>query len=114
MKRFLLATAMAMTVAAGPAHAQLKFDPNQVAILRWYPANQTTSFFSAPGSVAFDGVDIWVAYRAFESIEVDKMRASDGALLLSVFVGQPPAIAAGIAFDGANIWTANEGTVSKL
>jgi hypothetical protein len=109
MKLFLLAVALVTAAIAGPAQTQLKYNPNQVAILRLYEANQTTSFFSAPGSVAFDGVDIWVASRAFESIEVDKMRASDGALLLSVFVGQPPAIAAGIAFDGANIWVSDAG-----
>jgi hypothetical protein len=35
----------------------------QVAILRWYPANLTTTFGvgSGPTGVAFDGANIWVA-----------------------------------------------------
>src|SRR6516162_1237151 len=48
MKRFVFALTIAMvvTVVAGPApaQAQLKFNPNQVAILRWYQANQTAFF----------------------------------------------------------------------
>jgi hypothetical protein len=63
MKRFLFAATivMATTMVGAPAHAQLKFDPNQVAILRWYKANQTTSIFLVgnPVRVAFDGFSIW-------------------------------------------------------
>src|SRR6516165_4284342 len=35
---------------------------NAVAILRWYPANLTTTFAVgiAPANVAFDGANIWV------------------------------------------------------
>jgi len=38
-------------------------NPNQVAILRWYAANQTAAFpvGSLPMGVAFDGANIWVA-----------------------------------------------------
>ena len=36
---------------------------NDIAILRWYPANRTTTFgpsaFSLPSLVAFDGAHIW-------------------------------------------------------
>jgi hypothetical protein len=48
-------------IGAGPARARLKYDPNQVAILRWYKANQTTSIFLVgnPVRVAFDGFSIW-------------------------------------------------------
>jgi hypothetical protein len=38
-------------------------NPNQVAILRWYAANQTADFpvGNSPYGVAFDGANIWVA-----------------------------------------------------
>jgi hypothetical protein len=41
-------------------------NPLQVAILRWYPANLTTSFGvgSNPNAVAFDGANVWVANAA--------------------------------------------------
>jgi hypothetical protein len=44
---------------------------------------------------------------------VSKLRASDGALLGTFAVGNTPF---GVAFDGANIWVANDlgNTVSKL
>jgi len=71
MKRFLLATTivMATTAVARPALAQLKFDPNQVAILRWYKANQTTSIFLVgnPVRVAFDGFTTVICTTIFEN-----------------------------------------------
>ena len=36
---------------------------NQIALLRWYDANQTGATFAvgtAPNGVAFDGANIWV------------------------------------------------------
>jgi len=44
---------------------------------------------------------------------VTKLRASDGANLGNFSVGNQPT---GVAFDGANIWVANQGsnTLSKL
>ena len=85
----------------------------QIALLKWYAANQTTSFAvgAAPNGVAFDGANIWVAN--FSSNTVSKLRASDGAPLGTFTVGTFPY---GIAFDGANIWVANQfsDTVSKL
>jgi hypothetical protein len=38
-------------------------NPNQVAILRWYAANQTADFpvGTNPAGVAFDGANVWVA-----------------------------------------------------
>jgi len=49
-----------VTVVAGPAQAQLKFNSNQVAILHWYQGNQTASFGvgRTPVAVAFDGANI--------------------------------------------------------
>ena len=113
MKRFLLATAMAMTVVAGPAHAQLNFDPNQVAILRWYKADQATSFFLVgnPVAVAFDGACIWAV--SVNANNVTKLRANDGTILGTFSVGLAPR---GLAYDGANMWVANSGdnTVTAL
>src|SRR5215468_5076912 len=64
-------------------------NPNQIAILHWYPANLTTSFgiglnTSVSNAVASDGVNIWVTNvngGINPSRTVIKMRASDGALL---------------------------------
>ena len=51
---------------------------NQLAILRWYQANRTTTFpvGSVPTGVAFDGASMWVAN--FNDNNVTKLRASDG------------------------------------
>ena len=61
-------------------------NPLQVAILRWYNANQSGLNFSTLGSVggalfgaAFDGSNIWVSNS--ETNTVTKLRASDGAVL---------------------------------
>ncbi len=60
--RSLFALITTMAVLAGPAYAQ-PANPNQVAILRWYAANQTAEFTvgMAPQQVAFDGANIGVA-----------------------------------------------------
>jgi hypothetical protein len=88
-------------------------NPNQVALLHWYAANQTTSFAvgTHPAGVAFDGSNIWVAN--FSDGTLTKLRAGDGAVLGIFLVG---ASADGLAFDGANIWVSNynENTVTKL
>ena len=65
---------------------------------------------SLPVGVAFDGANIWVAN--FNSNNVTKLRASDGALLGTMPLGSNPAL---LAFDGTNMWVANygSGTVSK-
>ena len=97
----------------GPPGPQQGRDPLQVALLRWYQANQTTSFNvgSAPYGVAFDGTCIWVAN--YNSDTVTKLNASDGSLVGTYNTGISPR---GIAFDGANIWVANSqsNTVSKF
>lgn len=85
----------------------------QIALLKWYAANQTTSFAvgGGPGGVAFDGASIWVASKGTNN--VSKLRASDGAILGTFAAGNGPTA---VAFDGANIWVVNSngGTVSKL
>jgi hypothetical protein len=79
-------------------------NPNQVAILRWYAANQTADFPMAlgPSGVAFDGANIWVTNGGAN--RVTKLRASDGTILGTFPVGNLPG---GVAFDGAHIWVAN-------
>jgi hypothetical protein len=85
-------------------------NPNQVAILRWYAANQTAAFpvGTFPIGVAFDGANVWVTNQGGAT----KLRASDGTNLGTFPVGSSPY---GVAFDGANVWVANLGsdTVSK-
>ncbi|MCH7884361.1 MAG: hypothetical protein IIC01_03840 [Planctomycetes bacterium] len=80
-------------------------NPLQIALLRWYEANESGVTFnvgSSPGGVAFDGANIWVANLV--SNTVTKLRASDGAVLGTFSVGIGPI---GVAFDGANIWVVN-------
>ena len=96
---------------AGPAGVGM--NPLQIALLRWYEANQTAEFAagSGPSGVAFDGANIWVTN--YNSDTVATLRASDGVNLGTFTVGTNPY---GVAFDGANIWVTNAGsnTVTKL
>lgn len=98
----------------GAATHWVTSNPLQIAILRWYPANQSEAAFSVgtePIGVAFDGANIWVTN--YGSNNVTKLRASDGGVLGTFSVGTHPY---GVAFDGANIWVANSGgnNVTKL
>ena len=112
---FSLVSAICFAVAmlAPCAAAQSGLNPEQVALLRWYPANLTTAFsgLSSPVGVAFDGESIWVVNQVGNS--VTKLRASDGTVLGTFSVGSQPEF---VAFDGANVWVANTGgaTVTKL
>ena len=108
----LVLSAGALVCLAGSAYAQV--DPNQVAILRWYQANQSGATFSVgfnPNGIAFDGANIWVTNNGDRT--VSKLRANDGTSLGAFSVGTAPE---GVVFDGANIWVANDvdGTVMKL
>jgi hypothetical protein len=98
-----------MSSAAAPA-----VNTNQIALLRWYEANESGIAFpvgSRPFAVAFDGVHIWVANNTAGT--VSKLRASDGVELGPFLVGAGPI---SLAFDGAHIWVTHSGelTVSKL
>lgn len=86
--------------------------PQQIALLKWYEANQAATFAvgDGPRAVAFDGANIWVSNSL--SNNVTKLRANDGDVLGTFPVGSNPV---GLAFDGANIWVANDNSsVSKL
>jgi len=90
MKQILFAVALGMATIGGLAQAQLTFNPNQVAILRWYQGNQTASFGvgRTPVAVAFDGANIWVAN--YDDNNVIKLRASDGLVLGTLASARAP------------------------
>jgi DNA-binding beta-propeller fold protein YncE len=80
-------------------------NPNDVAILRAWPANLVTTFTAqqkGAGGVAFDGQNIWVANSL--SNTVTEYQANNGKMLCSAQTGKYPL---GVAYDGANIWVAN-------
>jgi len=88
-------------------------NPQQLATLHWYAANQTTTFQvgNIPSGVTFDGANMWVVNGTDNTVE--KLRANDGAAQGTFAVGQSPQ---SVAFDGANVWVANfnDNTVTKL
>lgn len=88
------------TGAPGPAGSNTQ----AIAMLRWYPANQTGNTFVVPSplGLAFDGSTMWVSSQG--DARLYKLRASDGAQLGAVENTFGPR---GIVFDGTNIWTAN-------
>src|SRR5436305_165458 len=98
------------TGAAPVAAAQ---NPNQIAILRWYRANEAATFAVGPGAgqVAFDGTNIWVANTGDSTLT--KLRASDGSTVGTLTAGVGPVA---LAFDGTNMWVANQGSnnVTKI
>ena len=97
---------------AGPASSAGP-SPQQIALLRWYPAISGLSFAvgNSPNGVAFDGANMWVTN--YGSGNVTKLRASDGATLGTYAVGSAPIA---IAFDGTNMWVANyfDNSVTEL
>ncbi len=89
-------------------------NPQQLAILRWYPANQIGQSYpvgNLPVGIAFDGTNLWVANEG--AATVTKLRSADGSLVGTYPVGVKPVA---IAYDGASIWVANSGSdnVSRL
>src|ERR1700679_4042825 len=104
--RRLLPVALAFCVATGLlCHAQI--NPNRVAQLRWYQADTaaTMAVHAYPYAMAFDGSNIWVGSGDSSGV-ITKVRASDGAVLLSTALPNPTGYGsiAQIAYDGANIW----------
>jgi len=79
-------------------------NPLQVALLKWFPANQSVSFpvGIVPDGVAFDGANIWVGNAS--SNTVTELQAATGAVVGTFPAGIDPFE---IAFDGANIWVVN-------
>ena len=98
-------------------------NPEQLALKAWYPANQSAvvtlhsggssqvylGAMSAPGTIVFDGANIWVEHTASGGNLVDKLRASDNQYLGSYLVGGSSIPQ---AFDGVNIIAPDHGTSS--
>jgi hypothetical protein len=104
------------TAAPGTTGSGGVRNPLQIALLRWYDANQAGITFNVgnlPAGIAFDGANIWVANMSSDN--VTKLRASDGAVLGTYGLGGGTGPCA-VAFDGANIWVTNwaDDTVTKL
>ena len=112
-----ISTANAAKAIPMPTPTARSANTLQIALLRWYEANQSDITYPAgaltPWGICFDGANIWVTDARYDSRTVSKLRASDGASLGTYTVGTGPQ---GVCFDGANIWVTNSGdnTVSKL
>src|SRR5215471_18798301 len=79
------------------AQTTTTLNPNQIAQLHWYAANQTTQFSvgTNPTGLAFDGENVWVANSG--SSNIMKLRASDGELVGTFSLSGNPSY---VAFDG--------------
>jgi hypothetical protein len=103
-----------LTISANAATTPTALNPNQVALMRWYPANKSGVTFTTgtgPSGIVFDGSSIWIANGTDNT--VTKLRPGDGQVLGTFATGANPGW---MAFDGANIWIAHfaTGMVSKL
>ena len=90
------------------------YNPLQVALLQWYPANETGMNVTAgngPEGEAFDGSHVWVANTG--SGTVSEIDVSSHTVINTVTVGADPQ---DVAFDGSHIWVSNggSGTVSEI
>jgi hypothetical protein len=85
-------------LCSSPVRSQI--NPNQVAILKWYPVNTTATFpvGRAPWAAAFDGSSIWVTN--FPDATVTRLRPSDGLRLGTFKTGNGPTA---MTFDGENL-----------
>jgi len=92
-----------------------KRTPQQIALLKWYEANQSDLAYTtggvSPYDVAFDGTHIWVANWLYGG--VSKLRVSDGSLVDTYPAGINPYK---VAFDGAHMWVTDplNNVVTKL
>lgn len=90
-----------------------KTNLKQVALHRWYEANEANITFTvkiSPTATFFDGSSMWVTNQG--SNVVSRLRL-DGTLMGEYSVGDEPI---GITYDGARIWVANggDGTVTRM
>ena len=112
-----ISTANAAKAIPMPTPTARSANTLQIALLRWYEANQSDITYPAgaltPWGICFDGANIWVTDARYDSRTVSKLRASDGASLGTYMAGNYPM---GICFDGANIWVADlvQADVTKL
>ncbi len=101
-----------------PLWAQNPNNPIQDGLLRWYQANQATTFSPCgePQGLAFDGVNMWVACGAAgtgPNNALVELASSDGSQVRTVLSVQDPYA---LVYDGANIWASNpnNGTVTEV
>jgi len=102
------------TAAGNPAAGAAPVNRLQVALLKWFPAYQSNTWFvvgDEPCGIAFDGTNLWVVDHSDNN--VNKVLVSTGDVIGTYSVGKSPGYA---AFDGANIWVTNyaSNTVTKL
>ncbi len=102
-----------LTEADTPALANPSITAEQIALLKWYPANKTGRSFpvgQAPRGLAYDGESMWIANSGDNTVS----RISLNGVTLGTYpVGSVPVE---VAYDGVFIWVANAGndTVSVL
>jgi DNA-binding beta-propeller fold protein YncE len=102
------AMVVTMVLSATSAFAQSpnpNFNPNQIAILRWYQANTSTLFsptgLGGAGPIVFDGQNIWVAGATSNTLSEYSIDGKQLAGPISLTSGGWPV---GMASDGANLW----------
>jgi hypothetical protein len=117
-----LAIVFAMAITMTLSAVAQNNNPNQVALFRWYAANQVITFssfydsagtahaLSQPNGMAFDGENMWISETSANTVL--KVNASDGRFVGSYTVTSPGAL----AFDGKQIWVnnVNSNTVTVL
>src|SRR4051812_45941814 len=89
-----------LVAAIGPVSIRSLAQP--LDALEEVPVPSTIQSFPVepnPRGMAFDGTNIWVA--SVSSNYVTKLRASDGARVATIYLGEPTAEA---AFDGTYVW----------
>jgi len=90
------------------SHVIAKVNPSDGSVMGTYL--HLDNMYSGP--MAFDGTNLWVVDSTSQAVV--KVRTSDGGVLGKYKVGRQPQ---GIAFDGADIWVANNDyncTVTQL
>ena len=96
---------MAMSALPSFAQANPNWNPNQIAILRWYHANTTPSTLSISGvsgtsPIAYDGENMWVGDVGCHLTQF----STDGKVLYGPVLLSGCSYLVGMAFDGQNIW----------
>jgi hypothetical protein len=87
------------------------YNPNQIALLRWYQVNTGPTTFFVPATstdtfgIAFDGTNMWVA--SYSTGKLNEFSINGQLLSGTITLGGSPY---GLAYDGSSIWVANNGS----
>jgi hypothetical protein len=115
MKRLYVFLTFAILLASSSTStAQVKRNPLQAAMLKWWDVNlnedAVTRFNGFLFGIAFDGADLWVSNLIRN--ELHKIRVTDGAVLATFSYANPEAL----AFDGRHLWVLSRigGNVTKV